>query len=1134
MLRFLRVSILFLGILLAPFLAHAADVSASMQNDTATIQFDLDQDSGYTAKLAGGSLIVRFEQPQNIEPRKIKPALKALVSEAILSGDKKTLIVGLTHPVAVLDEKVGKTITITLLPPSAAATMGDGKKPAKPPKPVLSAGTVKIRAARHPDFYRTVYEWPEKVGYHLEEQGRHATVEFEAIVPIPSQELNKIKIPDCEMASPIVSTTTTKIQFECKDSISIRHYAKETTVVLDFAMPPPAAPVKKPEAAAEPAPEAQKAEAKPVEPPKPEVPVDPKEEAKFALPSVDLNPQAEVTPPPEQVPPPLVEEVPDDPLEVQNVELVASKTSTVLSFKAVWPKSVGVSIFKRAGFAWMVFDRPATITMNPETQSVLNIIGGMEIVKGPTSTALRIHTVTGLEPTVQASPDRKIWQIDYKSQKIRPAVTIPAEYKEFADRQFGLYLTVPSSGRVMQLTDPEVGDQIIVATVNIPGRGVNGERNFSEFALLPSAQGIAVVPKVSDIEIRPDFDGFMVVKKSGVLLLAQNKPVEVTDPNKANQKDVYGPWVNEGPPSNPAILKYAEWRGDPKKGFFDKEQDLLAELGKFKPEERLDRRMDLAKLYYSYGWMAEAIAVLNVNAQWDETLARGAEFLAIRGSAYIIEQNYKQATEDLKDQRFDEQPDIATWRAVLAVQQNDWAASDQYFTMSDEPNDAPPANAKKMIGLAQIESEINNNHLDQAKTIIDRLDKDAELVKMHDILNYWRGEIAMRETKPEEAVKLWEGVVKNEEPYARPRAEFALIKYGESTGELKREDIIARLERLRFAWRGDKFEFNVLQMLGRMQIEDGLYREGLFTLRRAVTNYADQPYVVELTDMMTDTFKKLFMEGAADNMPPLTALGLFDEFRDLTPTGPDGDKIIQRLVDRLIAVDLLERAADLLSHQVNYRLQGEDKARVGAKLAFVYIADRKPVEAVKALDLSNAPQIPAELAAERRLLKARALFDQNKPQEALDLIAAEKSREADMLRTDIYWRMRNWGMVAEKLNRLIVESLDDEEKQRQQSDQPAPAEPAKLSPQVAQWVLNLAIAAALDGDDDALKHIKRSYWARMKTLPQFEAFEIITSVDANEPLSLAELTGKLDEAVKYENFMTFYKEKIKKGTFAIN
>ncbi len=1130
MIRF-RFLILCLLMAATAFPVFAAGVVATLDSDRATIRFETDEKTDYQAKLAGGSVIVRFEKPQMINPRDIKTGLKSLVSEVILSGDKKTLIIGLNEPATLAHSSDSTGILLTLIPgaESLPGVEGDEKPFALPPPPPESkpmaaiVPPVKIRTGKHPEYYRVVFEFASATPHQLEQQDGRVSVSFETAQPIPASELKKAQVPDCDLSSPVALDGKIKIDMQCSRLEPVVHFGKNNLVVLDFKQ---SAKTEKPAVtpvAAQPKPEI----------PKP--PVDPKEESKFALPSVDLKPAVETTPPPAPEPQPVLNDTPDDPLEPVAVDLTAVKTSTVLSFKMQWQKPAAAAIFKRAGYAWMVFDRPSDVTMNKETQSVLNVIGGMDVIKSPGSTAFRIHTVPGFEPTVQASEDKKTWQIDYKSQKIRPAVSIPTEYKEFADRQFGLYLTVPHSGRVVVLNDPEVGDQIIAATVHIPGRGVNGEREFSEFSLLPSAQGIAVVPKAPDIEMRPDFDGFMVVKNSGVLLLAQNKLPEpqVSSTGEGASPDMYGPWISEGTPSNPPILLYAQWRGDPKIGFFKKEQALLNEIGLLKPGERMDKRMELAKLYYSNGWMAEAIAVMNVCAAWDDTILKSPEFLAIRGSAYILEQNYKQATEDLRDQRFDEQPDVATWRAVLAVQQNDWAASDQYFTMSDQPNDAPPPNAKKLIGLSQIESEISNNHLDQAKNIIDRLSKDPQLSKMADILNYWRGEIAMREENPAEAVKLWEKVIKNEEPYSRPRAEFALIKYGESNGSLTREDVIARLERLRFAWRGDKFEFNVLHMLGKMQIQDNLYREGLFTLRRAVTNYADQPYVVELTDLMTDTFKKLFMDGAADTMPPLTALGLFDEFRDLTPTGPDGDKIIQRLVDRLIAVDLLERSADLLQHQVNYRLQGEDKARVGAKLAFVYLLDRKPEDAIKALDQSNAPVISPEITAERRLLRARAVFDTGKAQEALDLIAGEKSREAELLRADIYWRMRNWNMVSGILSQLIVETRDQELKNPADMTDEEKKNP-KLPPQTAQWILNLAISVALNGDNAALKNVKNTYWAAMKSSPQFDAFEIITNVDATEPMSLGELSGKLEEAAKYENFMNFYRDKIKKGTFAIN
>ncbi|MEJ0067681.1 MAG: hypothetical protein WDO24_01900 [Pseudomonadota bacterium] len=74
-------------------------------------------------------------------------------------------------------------------------------------------------------------------------------------------------------------------------------------------------------------------------------------------------------------------------------------------------------------------------------------------------------------------------------------------------------------------------------------------------------------------------------------------------------------------------------------------------------------------------------------------------------------------------------------------------------------------------------------------------------------------------------------------------------------------------------------------------------------------------------------------------LPPLTALALYDDFRDLTPPGPRGDKMIQNLADRLVAMDLLDRAGELLDYQIKNRLSGTEKARIGARLAVVQMLD---------------------------------------------------------------------------------------------------------------------------------------------------------------------------------------------------
>src|SRR3546814_8889625 len=107
-------------------------------------------------------------------------------------------------------------------------------------------------------------------------------------------------------------------------------------------------------------------------------------------------------------------------------------------------------------------------------------------------------------------------------------------------------------------------------------------------------------------------------------------------------------------------------------------------------------------------------------------------------------------------------------------------------------------------------------------------------------------------------------------------------------------------------------------------------------------------------------------------MTPRQARALYDEFRELTPVGKAGDRIIEGLADRLVRVDLLDRAARLLDRQVKFRLQGVEKARVGARLAVIHLIDRQPDSAISALDESVAPSLTEDLARERRRQIGRA------------------------------------------------------------------------------------------------------------------------------------------------------------------
>ena len=73
-------------------------------------------------------------------------------------------------------------------------------------------------------------------------------------------------------------------------------------------------------------------------------------------------------------------------------------------------------------------------------------------------------------------------------------------------------------------------------------------------------------------------------------------------------------------------------------------------------------------------------------------------------------------------------------------------------------------------------------------------------------------------------------------------------------------------------------------------------------------------------------------------MSAIKALSLYYDFRELTPVGRRGDEMVRRLADKLVEVDLLGRAAELLNHQVENRLKGAARSQIAADLAVVVSA----------------------------------------------------------------------------------------------------------------------------------------------------------------------------------------------------
>ena len=313
-----------------------------------------------------------------------------------------------------------------------------------------------------------------------------------------------------------------------------------------------------------------------------------------------------------------------------------------------------------------------------------------------------------------------------------------------------------------------------------------------------------------------------------------------------------------------------------------------------------------------------------------------------------------------------------------------------------------------------------------------------------------------------------------------------------------------------FDWRGDVFEFDLLRRLGELHIAGDSYRKGFTKLRQAASYFKKVQGAEGVTALMHNHFKKLYLGGAADKLPPVTALALFEEFRELAPAGSEGDEMIRKLADRLAKVDLLDEAAKLLDHQVEFRLDGAEKARIGVRAAIIRLLDNKPEKALAVLVGSEVADMPMKLERQRRYLKSNILGKLGRPDEAMTLLGDDHSAKAEKTRLSVFWRMSKWREASAVLQRIMSTRVIT----------PDDAEGARF---VVQWV----ITRAMLGDNLGIEVLRNRFGPAMAKTAQAKPFKVLVGNDldgiANYP-ALIKAAGDID---RLQAFMGEYRSLVR-------
>jgi hypothetical protein len=406
---------------------------------------------------------------------------------------------------------------------------------------------------------------------------------------------------------------------------------------------------------------------------------------------------------------------------------------------------------------------------------------------------------------------------------------------------------------------------------------------------------------------------------------------------------------------------------------------------------------------------------------------------------------------------------------------------------------------------------LENGDQDTANLYLNRGDSLDYTPGQRGRLDLLKANLLLASKKEEDARAAWTRLAKHPDHFVRTHADYALLDSEHRAGILTDDEAILGLERLRFAWRGDAFERNLLNRLVDLYIKKADYRQALQTLRYLEKQYPDTEDGKKARAQMQSLFVDLYLRDKADAMPPLTALALLDEFRFLTPDDETGDEMIRKLADRLVSVDLLDRAGDLLTHQVRERLNGEDKSRVGMRLAMIQLLNDKPEKAIEALNLSDYLYVPVALFEKRERLRAEAQAMQNQLEEALLTISDDTSEEANQIRAHSYWKQKNYTALVPLLESMIhlkpgAKTASEEE---------------------AHAILNYITALVLAKDDKALGEAFTRYAPVLNGTPWDEAFQALSNPDLmGNPKNVM---GAFKDIGTLETLIDSYRKQLKTG-----
>lgn len=753
-----------------------------------------------------------------------------------------------------------------------------------------------------------------------------------------------------------------------------------------------------------------------------------------------------------------------------NARVRVVEEASVTRVSVEWPAAARAAAFRRGEAIWLLFDADGRIDLTGVSRAGRRH-RDIEVVRGEGVIGLRV--AASPEVLVSAAARDNLWVFTL-GPSAEAASAAPLQREVSADGRARLVAQFGREGVVRWINDPEVGDRIGVALLGGPAKGVDNRRAMIEAALLPSAHGAVIEPRADGVT--GVFERGNLVVSRGQGLIAAEAPAQ-----SARAADLEAALLAESMSGAGApIQDHATPVGES----MEQVRERIDELTRAAAMEGTDEgapvtaRMALARYLLQNEFPHEAIAALRLAAiNQGEMVEIDPDYRLMRAAANVMMGRPNEAMADLNASALRDNASAALLRGYAAAQRQEWSDARRELDSGQGALEGlPPAwRGRMQLALARAALELNDIVAAEAAA-------NAALGQAADnngryAARLLQARIAAARADGARALAILDELAKVRDEEVAVQASVESIRLRRAAGELPAMQAIEPLEALRYRWRGDATELAIVGMLGDVYSELGRWREAMAAMRLAADRFPTNPASRHLRADLANLFERLFLDGEADQLEPIQALGLFYEFSDITPVGPNGDRIVRLLSGRLVHVDLLEQASQLLQHQVDERLQGLSRAQVAGDLAAIYLMDHKPDRALSVLANTRQASMPPTLLADRRILEARALLELGRLDAATELVERDRSENAQRVRAEAAWRARDWERAAVEIRALLA--LRDRSSGLDEAGRHA--------------VLRAGVAMTLSGNEAGVRTLYRDFAADLAGTESADAFEVVAA-----------------------------------------